>query len=154
MSQGKRKLPIAGNIYPKYTSKNLVVKYLMKRFFRDLDRLLCSLRVKKVLDVGCGEGYITQHIANSLKDVYIEGCDLQEDIITLASQLNPGLKFSVQSCYKLSYKDNGFDLIVACELLEHLEDPLKAIEEIKRVSSNFCLFSVPQEPLWRILNLL
>lgn len=154
MNQGKRRPPIAGNISPKYTSKNFIVKYLMNRFFRDLDRLLCSIRVRKVLDVGCGEGYVSQHIAKLLKNVYIEGCDLQRDIITLASQINPGIKFSVQSCYKLSYEDNEFDLVIACELLEHLEDVLRAIEEIKRVSSKLCLFSVPQEPLWRILNLL
>ncbi len=69
MTQGKRRPPIAGNISPKYSSKNFIAKFLMKRFFRDLDRLLCSIRVRKVLDVGCGEGHVSQHIADSLKKV-------------------------------------------------------------------------------------
>jgi len=57
------------------------------------------------------------------------------------------------SVYHLPFEDNSFDLVIGCELLEHLEETYNAIEEIKRVSNFYCLFSVPNEPLWRILNL-
>ena len=67
---------------------------------------------------------------------------------------NMDINFFVASAYYLPFRDNSFNLIVACEILEHLEYPHDAIKEMKRVSSSFCLFSVPIEPLWRILNIL
>ena len=44
-------------------------------------------------------------------------------------------------------------MTVVLEVLEHLEDPDSALKELSRVSSKYCLVSVPQEPLWRILNI-
>lgn len=40
----------------------------------------------------------------------------------------------------------------ALETLEHLDDPLAALRELKRVSRKYVIVSVPREPLWRILN--
>lgn len=54
----------------------------------------------------------------------------------------------------MPYKDHQFDLIVALEVLEHIPDYRKALKEIKRVSAYSCIFSIPQEPIWRLTNLL
>ena len=43
---------------------------------------------------------------------------------------------------------------MASEVLEHLEKPNEAIKEVKRVTKKYCLFSVPNEPYWRIANII
>ena len=45
------------------------------------------------------------------------------------------------------------DLVLACEVLEHLEQPAQALGEIERVCDSHALVSVPWEPVWRMLNM-
>jgi len=44
------------------------------------------------------------------------------------------------------------DLVIACEVLEHLDAPDQALSELQRVCRGQALVSVPNEPLWRMLN--
>ncbi len=45
------------------------------------------------------------------------------------------------------------DLVLALEVLEHLDEPNKALSELQRVTNKYAIISVPNEPLWRILNM-
>lgn len=42
--------------------------------------------------------------------------------------------------------------MICSEVMEHLEYPEKALDMLKSVSSEYILLSVPNEPIWRILN--
>jgi len=143
-----------GNIYNKYTSENPIVKFMMKKFFKRVDSILDSVKISRVLDAGCGEGYLAQHIKDYSNELYVEGVDLSAEIIEVARKLHPQIKFSVGSVYHLPYFDNSFDLVVCSEVLEHLEYPEKALEELKRVSKRYCIITVPHEPFWRIANIM
>lgn len=142
----------AGNYYNKYKSKNFIVKFLMKKFYKNLFRLVGRVNPKKVLEVGCGEGYIASGMKRALK-IDIEGSDVDKNVIKFANKKFKGIPFSVETVYNLKRKDKSFDLVIACEVLEHLKCPDKAIEEIKRVSKKYCIFSVPYEPFWRMANI-
>lgn len=144
---------IGGNLYNKYASKNPVVKILIKKFFIDFDAFFDLINVSDVLDVGCGEGYVTNHIKEYRNEIHIEGVDYSPEIIKKAIRLNPRIKFTEGSIYDLKYNDNTFDLSVASEVLEHLEEPEKGIVELKRVSKKYCIITVPNEPFFRIANL-
>lgn len=126
----------------------------MKRFFRDLDNLLNLIDIKSALDVGCGEGYIIKYLRKHNNKIYIEGVDISEEVLEIAQKLNPGVKFSKGSIYNLKYRHTSFDVVLAIEILEHLEEPKKAIEELKRVSKKYIILSVPNEPYFRIANML
>ena len=52
------------------------------------------------------------------------------------------------------FNDDTFDLIEAFHILEHLDKPNLALKELYRVTKKYCILSVPNEPIWRILNLL
>ena len=45
------------------------------------------------------------------------------------------------------------ELIVCCEVMEHLGDPEAALETLASLASPWAIVSVPREPLWRALNL-
>lgn len=144
----------AGNIYDKYHTKNPFYRYVTQRFLSTLDKLIMSLgNTQAALEVGCGEGHLLHHINCLSKFTRLEGIDISEAIIKKANALYPSLKFKLGSAYNLNYNNDEFDLILACEVLEHIEDCDKALSEIRRVTGKYCIISVPLEPLWRILNL-
>ncbi len=143
-----------GNLFDKYGSRNIIVRDIMKGFFEGVSRLLPSLPPKRILEVGCGDGFMV----NFVSDFYhnkpeLYGVDISENIINEARANYSEVRFSVQSVYDLDFEGSSFDLVLAFEILEHLRDPGAALEEICRVASGNILFTVPREPLWRILNI-
>ncbi len=146
-------MEFAGNYYDKYNSKNPLIKYVVSKFKKDLNKIIKATKAKKILDVGCGEGYLINYIKMN-NPVLVEGKDLSKKLIIKARKTYPKIKFSVGNIYNLNCISNSFDLVLACEILEHLENPFKAIIELKRVTKKFCIISVPNEPLWRVANIL
>jgi 2-polyprenyl-3-methyl-5-hydroxy-6-metoxy-1,4-benzoquinol methylase len=145
---------VAGNVYDKYRTRNPIARRLMAGFERSMFELLEMARpVTSVLEVGCGEGVVTAQLARFFPGARVVGCDLSPQIVAEARERHPRLTFEVQSIYDAGDHDRNFDLVVACEVLEHLEDPARALHAIARASRRHLFVSVPREPLWRLLNL-
>lgn len=145
---------IPGNYYKKHRSSNPVVKYLMKNFHGALFDLMDLVNPVSMLDVGCGEGYTLNELKRRYPALSIEAADVEQDIIEIARKENPDISFKVESAYSINEPDRSYDLVTVMEVLEHLEYPDKAIAEAKRLTKKYCIFSVPFEPYWRILNIL
>ena len=77
-----------------------------------------------------------------------------KEAISLGKKLYSDLAIKQGSVYELPYKDNSFDLVICTEVLEHLEEPAKALKEILRVSKKYLIISVPNEPLFMVSNFL
>lgn len=145
---------IAGNYYDKHNSKNPAVRFIMKQFHSNLAGLIKKSGCKEMLDIGCGEGYTTLEMKRRVPYLKILGMDIEKHIVDIAkNQETEDVKFSVGSAYSIEKPNNSYCLVLATEILEHLDEPDKAIEEIKRVSSKYCIFSVPNEPFFRMANL-
>jgi len=145
-----------GNASPKYEASNPVVRHLLARFLRRVDEAAVSLGPKSVLDVGCGEGVVTERLARLLPAAEVLGIDADEEHLSEQWQMRnaPNLSFATGSAYELPFADGSFDLVCAIEVLEHLERPRDALAEMKRVAGRALLLSVPNEPGWRISHLL
>ncbi len=144
---------VTGNYYNKYQTKNPIARYLMDGFFNAITELVVGLDVKSVHEVGCGEGHLTSFLRRILPGTNIRGSDFSSDVITLAENLNEDIIFKVQSIYDLEPKFDTAELVVCCEVLEHLEYPLEALKILQQISAKYCLLSVPREPIWRVLNM-
>src|SRR3989344_7343622 len=142
------------NFADKYLGKSIVVQGLIKFFFNSIKKTLKEIKVNKILEVGCGPGFSTQYLAKILKDKDFQASEFRQDLVGEARKRNPGLKIEQESIYELKRENSSFDLIIALEVLEHLENPEMAVKELARVTSRYCLVSCPNEPLWRILNVL
>lgn len=138
---------------PKYETKNPLARKLIQSFQKVVRGLLSDLDYYSLHEVGCGDGYNMQVLA-SVKEAKCSGSDIEEGALTLAKKRNPRVSFSKASVYHLPFQENAFDIVVACEVLEHLDNPHQALSEIKRITQKYCLLSVPNEPIWRILNML
>ena len=54
---------------------------------------------------------------------------------------------------RLPFPPLSFDLVMAIEVLEHVDDPVAALAELVRVSRGGMVLSVPREPIWRVANM-
>ena len=144
----------AGNLFNKYESENPLVKIMVKKFFSDIESIINPVKrdIKSAFEIGCGEGYVTGYINNM--GIPIAGADVSSRIIEIARKNHPGINFSVLSIYDLNTIHTRYDLIVANEVFEHLSNPEGAIEEIKKITGKYILISVPNEPYFRIANIL
>jgi 2-polyprenyl-3-methyl-5-hydroxy-6-metoxy-1,4-benzoquinol methylase len=138
----------------KHTSKNPIQKFLINNFYSTLISLVRPLLPKTVLDAGCGEGFTLNKLMSNQIGQIIEGVEYTKEAITLGKKLFPKAKIEQGSIYSLPYKNNSFDLVLCNEVLEHLENPQKALLEIVRVSKKYAILSVPNEPIFRLSNLL
>jgi SAM-dependent methyltransferase len=146
---------VTGNTYDKYGSTNPVVRRLMGGFEGTLRELFEQADPQSLLDVGCGEGVLTQQWAQRLGDRRVVGIDL-EDTTLQAEWVNrtaPNLEYRVMKAENLPFADSEFDLAAAIEVLEHVPDPEHTVAEMARVAQRWLLVSVPREPLWRGLNM-
>ncbi len=144
-----------GNTYDKYGSTNPVVRRLMAGFERTLDELFSQAAPASLLDVGCGEGVLTEQWADRIAPGRVVGIDLEDPKLDAewAGRRRPNLTFAPMEVERLAFADNEFDLVAATEVLEHVTEPERALAEMARVAGRHLLVSVPHEPLWRGLNM-
>jgi ubiquinone/menaquinone biosynthesis C-methylase UbiE len=144
-----------GNTYDKYGSQNPVVRRLMAGFEAALEELWTRAAPGSVLDVGCGEGVLTEQWADKLNGGRIVGIDLDDPKLRAEwdTRRRPNLEYRAEDATHLSFADDEFDLASAIEVLEHVPDPERTVSEMARVAKRWLLVSVPREPLWRALNM-
>lgn len=138
-----------------YKNQNIIVKYLFENFFRTIKQIIESLDPNdRILEIGCGAGESSRRIINMLSEQYFEVSEYDERYIEILRKTGFPVKITQESVYQLNRKDNEFNCIILLEVLEHLYDYRAAIEEIFRVAERHVIISVPNEPLWSILNML
>jgi 2-polyprenyl-3-methyl-5-hydroxy-6-metoxy-1,4-benzoquinol methylase len=140
--------------YRKYTSKNPIQKFLINNFLRTVFECLEGLSINSILDAGCGEGFILSEFNDRGIGRVLEGIDSSQESLNTGKELFPYLTLHQGDVYHLPYEDNSFDLVICTEVMEHLAEPDKVLNEIVRISGLYCLFSVPNEPAFMISNLL
>lgn len=145
-----------GNASPKYEASNPIVRHLLHRFLGRVDEAAASLAPTSVLDVGCGEGVVTERLAKLLAPAKVLGVDADEAHLSeeWRGRSAPSLSFATGSAYELPFAEGSFDLVCAIEVLEHLERPRDALAVMSRVAGRALLLSVPNEPSWRISHTL
>ncbi len=94
-----------------------------------LPELVSSHGFKTALDVGCGVGYFSRHLANL--DLEVVATDGRSENISEARRRHPQVKFVVENIESSAVKKLGtFDLVICFGVLYHLENPFKAIRNL------------------------
>jgi len=141
-----------------YTTKNLLIKWLANRFFDKVYRILKKINSFPLngLEVGCGKGYLLSRLYEKGAVGRMAAIEIDAKWIKYAKKYHPVCSYFMSDVYKLNFKANSFDYIIATEILEHLTDPVAAIKEIRRVSkiNADIIISVPFEPFFHWSNLL
>ncbi len=92
----------------------------------------------QLLDCGCGPGTITLGLANLVVPGTVTGVDAESSQLSIArenaaTQKISNIKFLVGSVYELPCAKDSFDAAFSHAMLEHLQEPLKAVKELFRV---------------------
>ncbi len=89
-------------------------------------------KAKTVLDVGCGSGYGSALLAKS--GLYVSAIDIDELPVDFAKRLfvDWPVSFACQSIDDIVDAGQEFDAVVACEVLEHVEEPEAFLEKLLR----------------------
>ena len=92
----------------------------------------------KVLDVGCGKGYLLYEMLKIQPQLDIYGFDISDYAIKNAKEEIKEKLFVSKAEDTLKFNNNEFDLTISLGVLHNLnyKNLVKAVEEIKRVSKN------------------
>lgn len=104
---------------------------------------------EKILEVGCGRGFYLKTLITAWPDLQVTGLDLNEKYLAVAKKFlgNSKVKLARGDATKLPFKANSFDRIIATEILEHIPDDEKALEEMYRVlkPGGIAMITVPNK---------
>jgi ubiquinone/menaquinone biosynthesis C-methylase UbiE len=90
---------------------------------------------KRVLDAGCGSGYGAAELAREAREVLAIDVSPEALAYARAHYQSANLRFERASCLEIPAPDASFELVVAFEIIEHLQDWRAFLREARRVLS-------------------
>lgn len=92
---------------------------------------------ERILDVGCGDGYITNSLPQTIDVV---GMDISESALKYVKR-----RKTVGEIINIPFPDKSFDLVICNDVIEHIPDNeyYLALNELKRVAKKYILITVP-----------
>lgn len=99
------------------------------------------LKKGTLCDVGCGEGYWLEYL-NQNTELTLFGTDISTERLKQAKE-NSKIRIMNADIRNLPFKDNEIEQITAMEILEHIPDWKKGLEELIRVASKRIIITIP-----------
>jgi ubiquinone/menaquinone biosynthesis C-methylase UbiE len=104
------------------------------RRLRDYVLSLCSMKPgSRVLDLGSGSGWVARQLAakgGKVVSVDLSQRNLEKTKLTVGQA---GADFVLADAYHLPFRKGSFDVVVASEVLEHLNSPAACLQEFERI---------------------
>lgn len=108
---------------------------ILEQWHQDALRLAGSVAGLELLEVGCGAGDYSLHLASL--GARVIGTDFSTKAIEIAESKRDSqasaARYQVADAQALPFQDHSFDLVLSCECLEHVPNPSKALAEMYRV---------------------
>jgi ubiquinone/menaquinone biosynthesis C-methylase UbiE len=97
---------------------------------------------KKVLDLGCGSGILSNKIRAWEGNVI--GVDIAEEMIKIAKQTYPKIRFTIANAQNLPFKNNEYDIVASSLVMHYFQDLNSVFTEVSRVlvDNGYFVFSM------------
>jgi ubiquinone/menaquinone biosynthesis C-methylase UbiE len=108
-----------------------------------LEHVLVGLGPKKTLDVACGTGFLTRHLAGD-----VTGLDWSERMLSIARQEAPHAHYVRGDALELPFGDSSFERVFTGHFYGHLEEPerLRFLAEARRVAPELVIADAARRP--------
>lgn len=138
---GRHKLELERGFYERHWKATGEASHVRERERIRLTASAVPLGVKRVLDVGCGDGRVSEAIRQRHACILVAF-----DLSTTALHRVTGLKVC-GSAAQMPFRDRSFDLVLCTETMEHFPEEIygEVTKEISRVANDFILITVPNK---------
>ena len=111
---------------------------------QNIERLKQSTNGKRLLDIGCGTGFIIDLAKDLFGDIH--GVDITQAMLDKIDTSTGNITLHNTVAEKLPFETESFDLVTAYSFLHHLKDYRPVLAEVKRVLKPGGFFYIDQEP--------
>lgn len=119
--------------------------------YPDVADVIARLQPRRLLDVGCGSGYLAKLLKARVPGLAVDGVDISTAALDRArAYVNEAWQVDLDKA-DLPVSSEEYDTVTCVEVLEHLYDPDHALREIARVlaSGGRAVVTVPNLAYWR-----
>ena len=147
----EKKHPINNDIYDQYGERWYTANddpvALLRAEARARNRWILSEIAKgfhgrniRILDVGCGAGFLANELARH--GYRVVGLDASKSTLDVAHRHDSTqtVDYICGDAYRLGFESGAFDVVCAMDFLEHVENPNKVVREVSRVLNAHGLF--------------
>lgn len=138
----------------KYATANPLMRAVIARFLSAVCAEVEATRPLRLADLGCGEGFFAESVAQLPSPPRYIGLELGADAIAAAHARDRRRTLVRADLLASPLRAGWADMAVCLEVLEHLEQPQRAVTAIAEHTSDRAIVSVPWEPYFRLGNLL
>jgi SAM-dependent methyltransferase len=124
-----------------FRARGAMVTWAMRRHFA---------APRAVMEIGCGTGGILARIRDAFAEAALTGSDIHTAALPYAASRLPGAELLQMDATAIPYT-NEFDVVAACDVIEHIECDDLALAAIHRAlrPGGGIVLTVPQDPrLW------
>lgn len=103
---------------------------------------------ERILDIGCGSGWLCRQIAGLVPDGSVVGIDVADEMVRRAGRASGGIahvSFCVGTAEKIPWQEAFFTRVVSVESAYYWSDPARGLAEVFRVLA-------PQGSAWILIN--
>jgi SAM-dependent methyltransferase len=138
----------------KYRNPSRVQRALIRRFVARLHALFVAANpVSRVLEIGVGEGFLSGYLSERFPEKHFTGVDLDPAKLAGLRRLFPRIETHVGDGYDLSFLPGQYDLVICAEVLEHVQEPLRLVDQALARQPHRLILTVPHEPWFQLSNL-
>ncbi len=121
--------------YQQGVKKSLLQKFWHTKKLAKVHKLIneSNQNPTSILDVGSASGWFLSQLSILYPKAKCSGVDVYKDAISYGKQIYSSLRLIHTDAHTLPLDNNSFDVVVCTEVLEHVEDPERVLQEIKRV---------------------
>jgi trans-aconitate methyltransferase len=144
---------VLGLKYAEGRNNNKALKYrLFRRTFevKKAIKTFLDYEPKSIMDLGTADGKMLNELKLIYKKSKCVGVEYNKDLVKLASTNYPDLKIyegDIQNLKK--FFSNKYDVIIATAVIEHIPNPIKFLNQIKKIlkNSGILIITAP-DPFW------
>jgi ubiquinone/menaquinone biosynthesis C-methylase UbiE len=138
--------------------KNYLDKFSEEPHYGYIADWVLRKNFKSVLEIGVGGGLTLKHIHEKCPNMELIGMDISKKSIERArsnfKEWNMDVELFVGDAYDMpNIKDNQYDAVLMIDLIEHLENPVKALKVANRIARHEVIINVPsRQSIWTLLS--